>query len=372
MFLSLRQFVFQALTSTRRTIAIVLIALSLLLLPIHPAQSAQPTLRVATRIISPFVMREGTELSGFSIDLWRNIAAEIGAQSQFSTFETVPDLLQAIFAKKADVGIAAISITSERDRRFDFSYPMLNAGLQMMVRNPKQSPASPNVFGVLFSTAMLQILGFALFMIAAIAHLVWAIERTHRESMISKRYFPGIFEAAWWASATLATQADQMPKGALTRIVAVLWMFTAVVFVALFTATFTTNLTVQQLQGDIKGIEDLGDRTVATTIGSTSAAFLRDRNLRAAEFSTIEQAYDALINQKVDAIVADAPVLMYYAAHNGKGKVQLVGSVLRDENYGIVMPNNSSNRKRINTALLKLRENGTYQTLYEQYFKPAS
>ena len=374
MFSFLRRFIFQGLNSTIvRSIGLSLaIAIGLLLIPAESSQSAQPPLRVVTRIIPPFVIQDGVDLSGFSIDLWRNIAAEIGTEFKFSAVATLPELLQAISAKKADLGIAAISITSERDRQFDFSYPTLNAGLQMMVRDLKQSPAAPNLFGVLFSAAMLQILGFALLMIAVIAHLVWAIERTHREAIISKNYFPGIFEAAWWASATLATQADQMPKGALTRIVAVLWMFTAVVFVALFTATFTTNLTVQQLQGDIKGIGDLGDRTVATTTGSTSAAFLRDRKLKVMEFPAIEQAYDALLNQQVDAIVADAPVLMYYAAHNGKGKVQLVGTVLKDENYGIVMPNNSPNRKRINTALLKLRENGTYQTLYEQYFKSAS
>lgn len=35
-------------------------------------------------------------------------------------------------------------------------------------------------------------------------------------------YFPGIFEACWWAAPTLATQADQMPRTALARLIAVI------------------------------------------------------------------------------------------------------------------------------------------------------
>jgi polar amino acid transport system substrate-binding protein len=337
-----------------------------------PAQPVKPTLTVATRVIPPFVMQEGQQLAGFSIELWKNIATEMGVTSKFVVLDTLPNLLQTVAQRKADLGIAAISMTSERDRSFDFSYPILNAGLQILVRHPKHSTAQPNLISALFSTSMLQILGAALLMVAVISHLVWIVERRHPETMISQQYFPGIFEAAWWAASTLATQADQMPRGGFTRLIAILWMFTAVVFVALFTATFTTNLTVQQLQGEIQSLEDLNGRKVATTTGSTASAFLRDRDFKPIEFPAIEQAYSALLGQQVDAIVFDVPVLMYYAAREGKGRVQLVGNVVREENYGIVMPANSPNRKRINAALLKLRENGTYQALYDQFFKAAS
>ena len=38
-------------------------------------------------------------------------------------------------SRKADVGVGAVSITSAREREFDFSQPILNAGLQIMVRS---------------------------------------------------------------------------------------------------------------------------------------------------------------------------------------------------------------------------------------------
>lgn len=335
------------------------------------SQPAQGTLRVATRLIPPFVIQENHTLSGFSIDLWNSIATQLNLESKIQIYPSVTDLLAAVKTKQADVGIAAISMTSEREKSFDFSLPMFSSGLQVMVRDPKQGGAVPHLLHAIFSKTLLQLLGVALLMIGVIAHLVWLVEGGRADSSIDKRYFPGIFEAIWWASATLATQAEQMPRGPLARVLAVFWMFTGVVFVAFFTATFTSVLTVQQLQGDITGIDDLSGRLVATTSGSTAAEYLHDHNIRTLEFSALDQVYQALLERRADAVVFDAPVLMYYATHAGKGQVETVGEVFRKEQYGIVMPNGSAYRKPINTALLELQENGTYQTLYDRYFTPS-
>ena len=164
-----------------------------------------------------------------------------------------------------------------------------------------------------------------------------------------------------------------MPKGPLGRMLAVCWMFIAVVFVAYFTATVTTSMTLQTLQGDIKGLDDLQNRTVVTTAGSTAADFLRTKQIKTLEVDKIESAYDALLSEQADAVIFDAPVLMYYASRGGKGKVQLVGDLLLPrESYGIAVANNSPYRKPINSALLKLNENGTYQAIYDKWFKSKS
>jgi len=43
-----------------------------------------------------------------------------------------------------------------------------------------------------------------------------------------------------------------------------------------------------------------------------------------------------------------APILLYYAAHGGKGKVQVIGSIFRKESYAVALPNDSPYRKPIN------------------------
>ena len=149
---------------------------------------------------------------------------------------------------------------------------------------------------------------------------------------------------------------------------AVVWMFISVVFIAYFTATVTTSLTVDRLQSNIKGPQDLAGKRVATIVGSTSANYLTHQKLDAKEYKLIDETFAALNNSEVDAVVFDAPILLYYAAHNGKGKVQVVGSIFRKESYAIALPTGSPYRKPINNALLSLQEQGTYQEIYDKWF----
>ena len=69
-----------------------------------------------------------------------------------------------------------------------------------------------------------------------------------------------------------------------------------------------------------------------------------------------------------DAVVYDAPVLLYRASHADHGKVRVVGPVFRKESYGILLPSGSRLRKPINAALLALRETGAYRAVHANWF----
>ena len=333
-------------------------------------QTKEEQLRIATRLVRPFVYEQQGELTGFSVELWQEIARQMNIRYEFVVKATVRELLDAVKTKDAALGVSAISITAEREIDFDFSQPMFDAGLQILI--PAEASRGALIGAILTNllstTVLLYVLGVAVILLL-MAHLVWFFERRNPTGMLARReYFPGIFEACWWAAATLATQADQMPRAAMARIVAVVWMFMSVVFIAYFTAAVTSSLTVQQLRGDINGPDDLPGKRVASIKGSTSAEYLRQHDVEPVEFTEMEQAYQALQARSVDAVVYDAPVLLYYAAHEGKGRVQTAGTLFRRENYGIVFPSNSRYRKPVNEALLKLKENGIYDRLYAKWF----
>jgi polar amino acid transport system substrate-binding protein len=337
-----------------------------------PAQNEAPVLRVATRVVPPLVVEQKGPLAGFSIDLWNSIADRMKVKTSYQIMADVHALLEAVQSNKADLGISAVSITSEREIDFDFSQPILNSGLQIMVRSVGEN-SEPNplrdLLRLIFSRTILVWLGIALLFVLIPSHLIWLLERRHKNGIIpSENYFPGIFYAMFWAAGTLATQADQMPRQWMARVIAVLWMFTAVVFVAFYTAQLTATLTVQQIQGAINGPEELPGKRVGTTRSSTAAVFLREHNAQVREFSLIDEAYEALLNRQVDAVVFDAPVLLYFAAHDGKGRVLVVGTAFHKEDYGIVFQSNSPLRKQVNGALLALREDGAYQQIYDRWF----
>lgn len=337
-----------------------------------PAGQSSPvgTVRVATRAMAPFVFRDGDHLTGFSVDLCDALAERLKWKTAFQPVDDVNSLLAAVREKRADLGIAAVSITAEREMVHDFSQPMFDSGLQIMTRATaqRQSPMAP-FLAHLISRDFAQLLLLIVILGLIPAHVVYFAERRNPTGLVAGHgYLAGIAVCLWWSVSTLATQADSMPRGFAGRVVAVVLMFVGVVFVAFFTASVTATMTVSTLQGAIQGPSDLPGKSVATTAGSTSAAYLAKERIHARETRTIEEAYDLLLSGQVDAVVFDAPVLLYYAAHEGYGRVQMVGSVFRKESYGIVFPMGSPLRKQVNAALLALQENGTYQMLYDRWF----
>jgi polar amino acid transport system substrate-binding protein len=335
----------------------------------RPIVISGKTIKVATRIVTPFVIEENGDLGGFSIELWKNIARKLDVKSDFKKTGNVTDLLNEVKSKQADIGVSAVSVTSQREQDFDFSQPIFDSGLQILVRSQGHQSSIGRLVDSLFTPAFCQLLGIMLLIILIPAHIIWLVERNHQGGFLeNSAYFPGIFKACWWAAGTLATQAEEMPKSPWGRVMAVIWMFVSVVFIAYFTATVTTSLTVEQLQSNIKSPQDLPGKRVATIIGSTSANYLNQQKIETKEFIQIDEAFTALNSSDVDAVVFDAPILLYYAAHDGKGKVQVVGSIFRKESYAIALPNGSPYRKPINNALLSLQEKGTYQVIYDKWF----
>jgi len=70
----------------------------------------------------------------------------------------------------------------------------------------------------------------------------------------------------------------------------------------------------------------------------------------------------------VDAVVSGTPLLLYFAAHGGKGLVKTVGPEFDAAPVAIMVQLDSPLRKKINLALIALRENGTYRQIYDKWF----
>ncbi|WP_156288708.1 transporter substrate-binding domain-containing protein [Oceanobacillus salinisoli] len=121
---------------------------------------------------------------------------------------------------------------------------------------------------------------------------------------------------------------------------------------------------------EINGLEDLEGKTVATRLGSTSAAFIKE-NIEGAkpnEYEQLDQAYLAVENGSADAILYDAPNVNYYIKTTGDN-LKVVGDLYQAEDYGIAITKGKEELvTAINDALAELRENGTYDEIYKKWF----
>ena len=71
---------------------------------------------------------------------------------------------------------------------------------------------------------------------------------------------------------------------------------------------------------------------------------------------------------RADAMVFDAPVLQHHLQVTGSDRLVLVGNIFQREDYGIALPTGSTHRKAVNSTLLEMRADGTYDRIYEHYF----
>src|SRR5262245_17741973 len=94
-----------------RRIAVVLGTLLVMGAPVI-AQTNTSELRVVTRVLPPVVVDQNGTMTGFSIDLWNKIAERLQLKARYHVAPDVRALLEDVRDGKADVGVAAISITS--------------------------------------------------------------------------------------------------------------------------------------------------------------------------------------------------------------------------------------------------------------------
>lgn len=337
------------------------------------AQSQPTELQVGVYTIAPFVMNEKGELTGFSIELWKAIAARLNVKTTYRMAATPAALYADMRAKQIDLVVSPVFITSARDEEFDFSHPVLETGLGIMVLEAPAAGAADHplrdLLQIFLSPTILVWLSVGLLLILIPAHIIWFLDRRSADGIIpTEKYFPGIFHAMFWAASALISQVQGVPGQWLARLFALVWMFGGVVFVAFYTAQLTSTLTVEKIRGAIQGPSDLPGRQVATIAKSLAEDYLRQHGAVVKAFAQPDQMFEALLQEKVDAAVTAAPVLLYYASHEGKGRVRVVGPQFNKGQLAIVFQLDSPLRKRVNGALIALRENGTYQQLYETWF----
>ncbi|MFY0543593.1 transporter substrate-binding domain-containing protein [Brevibacillus sp. H7] len=120
----------------------------------------------------------------------------------------------------------------------------------------------------------------------------------------------------------------------------------------------------------IKGVEDLKGKVIATKQGTASYDYSTkiEGVGKVVPFPNIDQAYMELEKGSADAVIFDSPNIQYYIKTKGEGKVKAVGDLLQGQQFAIAFPKGSELRQKVDAALEKLMQNGTYDQLYEKWF----
>lgn len=101
------------------------ILVTALLIAGSPAHASE-ALRVVIKPAPPFaIQQEDGSWAGISVDLWKQIATTLNFETRWIPVSDVQSQIDLLTTDQADIAVGALTVTSEREQRIDFSTPSI-------------------------------------------------------------------------------------------------------------------------------------------------------------------------------------------------------------------------------------------------------
>ncbi len=326
------------------------------------------TIIVGVKHSPPFMIKsERGFQSGVSHDLWEDIAEDLDLNYEYKEYDLV-GLLNAVEKGEIDICINPLTVTSERLQRMDFSQPFYTSNLAIAVPYESESDILlflSNIFSLDFLSAVLLLI----IVIFIFGFLLWLVEKRANPEMFGSGW-KGVLDGFWWSAVTMTTvgYGDKVPKSTPGKVIATVWMFTAVIIISSFTASIASSLTVQKTGLRIQSLKDLKDVRCATVEGSNSAKFLRERSIPFITYPSLEKGLTNIDEGNLDAFVYDEPLLRYVIRNQGMdNNVKVLSNTFNKQHYSFAFPKGSSLTAPIELELLEELESENWTTILRRY-----
>ena len=316
----------------------------------------------------PFVMRAADgSFKGMAVELWQTTTKQLNIASEYIQYRNFRNLTEAAVRGEIDVILTNFTVTHDRAQVLDISYPWFDAGLRVMVDDERKSGVFEELVdsGHIYPYIWLAVLLFVL-------TLLITLFRRRFDANFSKKWPQGLAES--FHDLVLASKSGRIPHaffGWAGYILSGLWMIVGVALVAYVTSTLTTAMTTVSLSSSIKSLHDLPGKDVGVLAGSVGYDFLLSMGMDVYSYDELDEAVEALHQKELDAIVADAPVLEYWAYARPELNLDVVGNLFYPEKYAFAANKGHTYlMDAISLEIIRLHESGELKILKEKYFGP--
>jgi len=222
-----------------------------------------------------------------------------------------------------------------------------------------------------FSFQFLKMIVLILIIILFFGTLLWLFERKHNRHQFRPGLL-GLFDGLWWSTVTMTTvgYGDKAPKTKIGRIIAMIWMFTAIIIISGFTATIASTLTVNTLSRNIEDLQDLRNtENIGSVFASSGEDYLKRNQIEISIlYDDVQTSLLALSARKIEVLVYDKTVLDYLITKMQlTNKVSLLPVNFNKQYRSFLLPKNSKHLAWINPILVRKINNPSWQDLLNKY-----
>lgn len=335
------------------------------------ANEPADTLLVAYTSAPPFIiLNEGAEPEGISIWLWKEIAAELNL-----TYELVPmgfgEMLDSLSTGAVDVSINPLSITSNRSKKMGFTMPFYAANGTVAQMEISGFHRFVDFVASFFNLNFLRVILGLFLLIGAFGLTVWGLERKKNPYQF-RPGAKGIWDGLWWSAVTMTTvgYGDKSPKSRGGKIIALIWMFSGIIFISGFTASIASSLTSTHIHENADELNDFKERSIGCINSSSMLDFLKGqffRNIRS--YDNLTESLNALKEGEIEAFLFDEPILKYRLKVDAEfQKIQLLPIKYNPQFYAFGM---AKEREAIRYAashhIIELIESRDWEMVLQEY-----
>jgi len=314
----------------------------------------------------PFVMAENGEYAGLSIDSWELINEKMEFDYEFKEYGSLAELLNGIENNEVDFSINPVTVTDNRMKRMDFSQPYFISHTGVAKRSESQMFS---YLGNLFSWNFISAILILLAVIFLFGFLVWIFERKKNAEEFGTGS-RGILQGFWWSAVTMTTvgYGDKSPRTTGGRVIALIWMFMAIIIISSLTAGIASSLTVQTMNDEISSVQDLSKFEVTSVESSSAKELLSLYNIEHNEVMDEKEGIALLQNEKTKLFVYDEPILRYEIKRRGlEDEIEILPKTLKKDYYGYSFPKNSALVDEINPILISVLKTMEWNSIMSKY-----
>ena len=331
----------------------------LLVLLLSPLCEANDTIKVGISESIPFTIKTtnpdgSVHWTGISVELWEDVADELGLSYTYVELSLVDNLAQ-VAANDVDVAIGALSITADRDRIMAFTHPYFISGLGVATKT-KQS-TSWDVYGWKLMKAVAGLL-----VIIFLSGIVMRYIERKRNPQFEK-----LGSGMWFSITTMTTTGygDKTPITPLGRVYAGFLMVTSAIIFPTLVASITTNIVIDQRNNIITDASDLRNHKIGVISGTSAVLYMRQNNIPYVEVPDVHTMLSSIDSGELQGGVYDKPMLQYHAKLFTN--VSILPTTFERQYYGFALSSNSIMREGINAEILQKSNNSVWLGTLDKY-----